>query len=579
MPVLRRTLLVLLATLLATTVALLVAAEPAAAHAQLESTSVADSEVLESSPSQISLEWTEPVSVSRGGIRVFDSSGERVDDADAHVAERDPHTTVVGLERDLPDGTYAVTYRVTSADGHPVAGAFVFSVGSEQGSGDDLVAAVFDTAGDRPFAVAGVVLRWLGYLGMLVAAGGAVALWWLRQQVDAPSPRLLRRIRVAALAAAAAGVLGLFTQNALVTGNGIAALVDPAGLADVVGSPVGWSAGARLLGLGLLVAGLPGLVGGGRRVSMALAGAAVAVASPLLEGHTLTTGPGPVVWLGDAAHLAAAATWTGGLVVVLSHLRTRRVADDPVGAGRLVARFSDLAGLSVVVVTVAGLALAWAEVRALRALTSTAYGWTLLVKSVLVLPLLALGAHNHYRLVPRIARRRRRRPEVAGAPVPAGGADDPADRAAAWSTLRRTVTVEIAVIAAVLGVTAVLVALQPAAEAAGVTGAYTTTTQLGDAWLMTITVDPNRVGRNEVHLYLLSESGRPADLGEAVTIALTQITEDIGPIRREPVVAGPGHYVLAGPELSVPGLWQIRVEVAVDRFEVISETVEVTVNP
>lgn len=124
-----------------------------------------------------------------------------------------------------------------------------------------------------------------------------------------------------------------------------------------------------------------------------------------------------------------------------------------------------------------------------------------------------------------------------------------------------------------------LVALQPAAEAAGVTGAYSENVQFESIGQMTFTVDPNRAGRNEIHLYLLGDTGRPVDVAESVSLRLSQPDLDIGPIERDAILAGPGHYLLAGPELSVPGRWEITVDVALNRFDVVSTTVDVTVNP
>jgi putative copper export protein len=76
----------------------------------------------------------------------------------------------------------------------------------------------------------------------------------------------------------------------------------------------------------------------------------------------------------------------------------------------------------------------WLEVRELGALWSTAYGRTLLVKLALLLPVALLGAYNWRRVVPALEAE--------------GGA----------ARLRRTATVELALGALVLLVTAVLVA-------------------------------------------------------------------------------------------------------------------------
>lgn len=554
----------------------LAAAAPAAAHAQLTATVPADGEVLPAPPPSVELRFNEPVRVPDGAVRVYDTDGAQLsgggdDDPRAEVVALD----VVGLEH----GTYVVTYRVASADGHPIKGAFVFSVGREGRASDDLVAALLDGGADRPFAIGAAVVRWVLMAGVLVAAGVAGAAVWVRAAAGAGIVRLRRPLRVAAGTTIVATLLGVLLQAALVEGSGLRALVDVGGIADTLGSPYGWSALLRTAGAVLVLVRVAELTDPGRRADVVgLVGAVAVAASLLLDGHTLTTQPAWLVVGADAVHVAAGATWMGGLVALAVLVRARRREDDPVGAGRLVARFSVLATAAVVGVTVGGTALAWVEVRALHALTSTPYGWTLVAKLVVVAPLLALGWVNHRHLVPAIAAAvGPSGAEVHGWPVPAGGADAPGP-AAAWARLRRTVSGELVLLAVVLAVTAVLVNLQPAASEAGIGGAFSTTTALGEIGRATVTVDPNRVGANEIHLYLLGTSGRPQDIAESVALELEHPALDIGPITREPLLAGPGHYVLAGPELSVPGRWRLTIVAEVSRFEVVERTVEFTVN-
>ena len=45
---------------------------------------------------------------------------------------------------------------------------------------------------------------------------------------------------------------------------------------------------------------------------------------------------------------------------------------------------------------------------------------------------------------------------------------------------------------------------------------------------------------------------------------MTQPARDIGPIVREPFVAGPGHWQIQGNELGVPGEWVIELVVGIE---------------
>src|SRR4051812_46505070 len=114
--------------LLATIVAVLVVVVPAgtaSAHAELEASSPADGSILQKAPTSVSLQFSESVSVRTDGVRVVDANGGRVDRSKA----KDSGTRVTVPLGKLAKGSYLASWRVISADGHPVRGAFTFSVG------------------------------------------------------------------------------------------------------------------------------------------------------------------------------------------------------------------------------------------------------------------------------------------------------------------------------------------------------------------------------------------------------------------------------------------------------------------
>lgn len=121
--------------------------------------------------------------------------------------------------------------------------------------------------------------------------------------------------------------------------------------------------------------------------------------------------------------------------------------------------------------------------------------------------------------------------------------------------------------------------LQPAREAAGITGVFSTYQDLGTDYEVNLVVDPNRTGVNEVHLYVLDATGRPAEPGEELSLSFTKPDQDIGPIARVPQDAGPGHWLHTGPELSIPGRWVVGVNVRVSDFEELRTEITVIVNP
>lgn len=101
----------------------------AGAHATLESTTPARGASLHEPPAQIVLHFNEAVEGNFGAIRVFDGRGERVDAGNAFHPDGEGSDLAVKVKPGLKDGTYTATYRIVSADSHPIAGGYTFSIG------------------------------------------------------------------------------------------------------------------------------------------------------------------------------------------------------------------------------------------------------------------------------------------------------------------------------------------------------------------------------------------------------------------------------------------------------------------
>ena len=103
----------------------------------------------------------------------------------------------------------------------------------------------------------------------------------------------------------------------------------------------------------------------------------------------------------------ASSLWGGGLFALsiailpaVFRLPTRRRQC----IATIAQRFSILAGVTLAGVLLTGLYNAWAQLGTIRALWEVSYGRMLLVKLLLVIPLVAFGASNHYTSVPLLRR-------------------------------------------------------------------------------------------------------------------------------------------------------------------------------
>jgi copper transport protein len=260
------------------------------------------------------------------------------------------------------------------------------------------------------------------------------------------------------------------------------------------------------------------------------------------------TGKGSVV--ADAAHVQAAGVWTGGLAfLVLGLVLTGRRRWEL--AATSVPRFSTTAVVSVAILVVAGTINGYLQVRAWRGLWETEYGILLLVKVGLVLPLVAMGAYNNRFAVPRL------RAQLASG----------VERA----RFLRFAGAELAIMVAIVGVTAALVNAPPARTEIEMHEASETELELGP-FMAHMEITPATVGRNQIHLEF--EKGRPAE----VNVSARLKERDIGPLRyRARRGREPGAYVVRRANLAPGGEWELRIDARRGEFDLFSDTVHISI--
>jgi copper transport protein len=255
--------------------------------------------------------------------------------------------------------------------------------------------------------------------------------------------------------------------------------------------------------------------------------------------------------------------WAGGLAVLILVLpaATRRLdrADRPRLLAATLERFSPIALASVVAILATGLVQSYAYVRTPAHLIDTAFGRAVLAKMLLLVVLIAIGAWHRRRSLPGLRR-------IVADGVSAGGAG---------VALRRALRAEVALILVVLAATAALTAYAPSVQADS--GPVQRTVALGPIQLQAV-VDPAKVGANQVHLYLLNpKDGTQFTGARQVTVAMTQPDKDIGPLEETASKAGPGHYIVSGATLAVPGTWRLEVTALVSKFDEYDTRIEVPI--
>ncbi len=513
----------------------------ARAHAVLLETVPSDRSVVAQSPPAIVLRFNEtvqPILVQiRGDGGMMIPADLSMVDQELRVAPRGP----------LAAGGYILSYRVTSADSHPVAGSFLFAVGAAPAA---WAAPATSAATSSGWVIAAGISRAIFLAATLIVIGASI--FWLVMGGQVPMRPIVFGMAGIAMAAA---IVAIYLQGGLLLD---AANVRPweselwrIGYASTRGT-------ASLMAFGGLVVVAGALFWGSRaRRPVVGIGIVIVIASFALSGHAATASPRWIAIPTLLFHVAVVAFWLGSLMPLLSVLRQPR-------ALRLAAfkRFSEIAFFVVPQLVVAGAILATLQIQRPDALFASSYGMILALKIVLVGALFVLAACNRWILMPEMTE------------------DSPgyADR------FRRTILAELGLGFAILCVTAFLSQTVPprsvaehesfAAAASRDTG-HTSLTVAGDRKAL-LMVAPARPGRNTMRVRIFGADEQPIDPLE-LAIELSNPSAGIEPLRRALASVGDGYFEHVGPEMSVAGRWIVRIEVLVTDFEKASFENELTV--
>lgn len=168
-----------------------------------------------------------------------------------------------------------------------------------------------------------------------------------------------------------------------------------------------------------------------------LALSALLAVSYTFDGHTITEGNRWLTGAADVTHVVAASIWAGGVLAFALVLRARHQRAERLNGLELALRFSTVAGAALVAAGAAGAALTVIIVDDVSQLWSTPWGRLLAAKILAVAAAAAVGAYNHFVVIPWMERH--------------SAADDRSQR------IHRTVGVEAALLLVVLSLTALLV--------------------------------------------------------------------------------------------------------------------------
>ncbi len=494
------------------------------AHASLIGSDPADGALVMRAPTAVTLTFNEPVSPLT--IRIVDASGTATAITDIR---RDGAQLVLTPPAIPGEGARVVSWRVMSADGHPVGGSLTFWIGQRGDAAPQTV-----RSEDKVLRGAIWLARIIVYLGLFVGAGGAFFAAWIGPSDAVAMRRSGLAVSMAALLALALSV-GLQGLDALglplsTLSNGDAWVI---GARGSFGHAVGFAAAALLLGMLSFRVSSPLR----RAVALlALIGTGLALAA---TGHAASAQPRYLTMPAVFLHGVSLAFWIGALLPLALVMRGTR----DIAAATLM-RFSRAIPFAVAALLASGLLLATIQLERLDALWTTDYGRVLAIKLALVAALLLLALWNRLRLTPRIGNGGRAR-----------------------RLMRRSIFAELVLVVAILGVVG-LWRFTPPPRALVVANDDFFTHVHAERAMADVTLSPGHAGPIRIAVQLRTPDERLLN-AKGLSVTLSNPEAGIEPATAEAKPAGEGQWrvAMAAP---VPGRWTLRLDILISDFDSLS---------
>ncbi len=492
-------------------------AAPAFAHAQLLSSEPQTNAVLDEAPATLRLGFNEPVNALVISLLRPDGSAQDL----IHATESGSMVTIT-LPDDLGNGTHILSWRVVSVDAHPIAGSLIFSIGAMTGSAAPEIASGSSLTSSLLWAS-----KLALFTGLFLGLGGAIF------ALVAPLPRQTRGLITGLIA------LGLLAVPLSLALQGADALgVTPGAIMSASVWAAGFSTSYGLTALLLALALVLALVSLGRFRPLAFVALLFASIALTLSGHAGAAEP---QWLTRPAivlHAGGILFWAGALVPLLIWLRDKSAEGD-----RALAQFSRLIPFAVAAILLSGTALAIVQLGAPGPAWLSPYAYILAAKLGLLALLLALALWNRLKLT---------QPALAG-------------QRQARKALRLSILGEIILILAILGLASGWRFTPPPRAIAVVEVEPLHAHAMDDNILADLVITPGRAGQVAIDIALADMESNPLTV-QALELTFSSPDLGIEPFTVPAINLNTGNWRIEGQTIPLPGLWEIVLDIRIDRF-------------
>jgi copper transport protein len=497
------------------------------AHASLIRSEPADRAVVVQPPAIVTLVFNEPVSPV-----VLRLVGPNGDASELKEVAAENATLTVELPQGLGRGTHLLSWRVISADGHPVGGALTFSIGAPSAQ-----PGTPRGRPDRPLEGVIWAAKFLLYVGLFLGVGGAFYATWIA--AEPTLPRVGRLVVAALLCAVAAAILSIPLQGIDALGLRLPALCEPRAWTTGLASSFGITAITAAAASVIAMLAMTSEARRGRWVSLlALVGLAASLAA---SGHASSVKPQLLTRSAVFLHGITIAFWIGALIPLAAAMASpeRRAAE--------LKRFSWAIPVPLLLLIASGLVLAAVELQRVDALWTTAYGLVFSSKLAAVLVLLALAAVNRFALTPHAAT---------------------GDGVAA-SRLARSSRAEVLSALVIFGLVALWRFTPPPRAVWAAADAPVHAHIHTDKAMADLEIGPASAQGRRTIVSVLDGQFAPLPAKE-VTLFFSSTTSGIEPLRLSASHVEGAAWSVGNVALPAIGRWQVRVEILVNDFEKVS---------
>lgn len=502
------------------------------AHAYIKKSTPYENEVIGKAPDKVTILFDEPIQKVFNSIQVFDSLGNRVDKKNGRINPKQPAILEAGLEKNLPDGTYRIEWKVISDDGHPVQGVIPFQIGTASSQQNQTV--IHDqTKGYVPQADL-IIIRWVQY----ISNAGFIGLFFFllivlpkeAAQMVSARKSIVKLIRFSFFLLSLSILLSLPLQATIETGSSWGSVFTIQKLQDVMVNTVfghNWLIQIAIL---IILAITMIMLKADRGIwlyclSFSL-GLGLLMTKALTSHAASSTNKFFAVSL-DFVHLLAASIWIGCLVGMVALLPMSRKNETKPIYIEIIRRFWKWGIILVLLLAMTGIIGSLAYFPNLSSLFHTDYGKVLCSKVILFIIMLLFAAVNFLK---------GRRKKENGLSFSLWG--------------------ELAVGAIVLVLSVILTNLPTAMSSPG---PFNQTKTVNHRNIITLKVMPNVIGENSFEVTLKTKQGEPMSNLDQVTLTFKSLEMNMGSNSVILKKIAPGKYRDKGMSFNMAGRWNVHV--------------------